>query len=170
MIGGPHLDQGQGVLEPLRNAQVRLARLCDPGGVVVREDTGGRVMADRRADDLARVDARPVDGAPEQLLEGEDAVAVVEPDHREDFVGLRREAHPQQLLRQLRRREGRRPAPETPVQLRLRGPKDLVPGGHPVAAVFFLHHQRAEVTFCSQNAFLTLTAACATRRLRINGR
>lgn len=40
------------------------------------QDAGGGVEVDDGLDHLARVDAGPVDGPPEQLLEGNDAVAV----------------------------------------------------------------------------------------------
>ena len=49
------------------------------------EDDGGGVVHEHAAHDLARVDARAVDGAAEEGLEGDDAVAVVEEEGGEDL-------------------------------------------------------------------------------------
>jgi len=86
MIQGPDLHQGQGFFHTLRNALIGLARLSNPARVVMRQDGSGRVMPQGALDHLARMHARPVDGAPEQLLEGKNPMPVVKPQDREDFV------------------------------------------------------------------------------------
>ena len=65
-----------------------MARLGLARGVVVAEDDGGRVVANRAAHHLARVHGDAVEGAAEQRLEGEDPVAVVEEEAGEDLEGV----------------------------------------------------------------------------------
>jgi len=117
----------------------------------VGEDAGCGIVTHGGAQDLARMDARPVDGAAKQLLEGEHPMPVVEPDHSEDFIGLRREVHAQELARHVRRRQGLRAAPETAVQLRSSRLQDFVSGGHAIAPVLLLDHERAEIEFRLQH-------------------
>ena len=52
------------------------------------EDDRGRVVAKRAAHDLARVHRDAVDGAAEELLEGDDAVAAVEEETGENLAGV----------------------------------------------------------------------------------
>jgi hypothetical protein len=60
------------------------------------------IKAHSRAHDLARMNARTVDHSAEQLLEGQHAVPVVEPDDGQDLEGFEREVHAQKFLRQVR--------------------------------------------------------------------
>jgi hypothetical protein len=55
-------------------------------GVVVAHDHGGGVVGDRAAHHLARMDLGAVDGAAEQFLERDGAMARVQEQHREHFV------------------------------------------------------------------------------------
>lgn len=72
----------------------------------MRQDTGRRVVLDGALDDLAGMDACAVEGAPEQLLESEDPVALIEPQHAEDLVGDGREPDVEKLPRLLRAGDG----------------------------------------------------------------
>jgi hypothetical protein len=54
--------------------------------MVVGEDDGGSVAAERGLDDLARVDAGLREGAAERLFELDHAVLRIEPDADEHFM------------------------------------------------------------------------------------
>jgi hypothetical protein len=72
------IDQRKRILHPQRDALVGKTRLGDTGWMVVRDDDGGAVPLQRLLDDLARIDTCPIDGAPEQLLELDKPVPVIE--------------------------------------------------------------------------------------------
>lgn len=97
MIEGPHLYDIEGFLDPRGNGFIRLAGIGDAGGVVMAQDAGGGVVVQGRLDDFAGMDARAVDGAPEQLLKGQDPVFVVQPEDGEDFMLQRAEPQPQEF-------------------------------------------------------------------------
>lgn len=97
MIEGPHLYDIEGFPDPRGDGPVRLAGIGDAGGVVMAQDAGGGVVIQSRLDDFAGKDARAVDGAPEQLLKGQDPVFVVQPEHGEDFMLQRAESQPQEF-------------------------------------------------------------------------
>ena len=78
VIEHAHVDQGEGLLQAPRDEFVRLARLEDPGGVVVGEHHRRGIVQKRLAQHFARVHAGAVDGAPEQFLERDQPVAVVQ--------------------------------------------------------------------------------------------
>ncbi len=66
VIQHAHVDQRQGLLEPLGDADVGLTGLRDPGRMVVGQDDRRRVMFQDDPDHFPGVDMGPVDGAPEQ--------------------------------------------------------------------------------------------------------
>lgn len=72
MVEDPYIDQRQGVPQTLGDAQVRLAGLGHARGVVVSQDDSAGPALQGAAHHLTRVHARPVDGALEQLLQGND--------------------------------------------------------------------------------------------------
>jgi len=86
MIEGLDLDQGERLSELLCDALIRLARVGDPAWMIMGEDGRRRVMAHGGLEHLARMHARPVDGAPEQFFERDHPMTVIEPEHGEDFV------------------------------------------------------------------------------------
>ena len=81
-----HVHQRQGLGQLQRNLPVGLARLGDAGGVVVGEDDGCCIQLQAALDHLARVHAGAVDGAGEQNLVADDAVAVVQEQAGEHLV------------------------------------------------------------------------------------
>lgn len=83
MIEHPHVDIGKNAHQALGQRDVRLRGLGHSGRVIVRENDGGGIVAQRRAQDLARVHRRAVDSAARQHLESQYAVAVIEPDGSE---------------------------------------------------------------------------------------
>jgi len=78
VVEDAHVEKRQRLLQPARDELVRLAGLEHAGGVVVRQDYRRGVVRERLAQDLARVHAGTVDGAAEQLLEGDQPVAVIQ--------------------------------------------------------------------------------------------
>src|SRR5882762_6169985 len=56
MVEHLNIDQGERTFQRAREDLVGMARLCDTGGVVVRENHGRRVMPQGALDHLARVD------------------------------------------------------------------------------------------------------------------
>ena len=86
MVENPHVDERQRVAQAVGDELVGLRRLGHARGVVVGEDHGGRVAAQRFLDHLAGVDGGAVDGAAKERHEFDDAVAVVEEEDGEDFV------------------------------------------------------------------------------------
>src|SRR5580658_7322445 len=80
------VHQGERLLDALGNELIRLARFRDARGMVVSHDDRGRIALQRQLDDLARMHARTVDRAAEQLLEVDEAVALVEIQAAKYFV------------------------------------------------------------------------------------
>ena len=78
VIEHPDIHERQRFLQASRDELVRLAGLEHAGGVVVSEDQGCRVVQQGLPQDLAGVNARAIDGAAEELLEGNEPMAVVE--------------------------------------------------------------------------------------------
>jgi hypothetical protein len=107
MIDDPNIDQPERRFELVGNQSVRLTGLRHAGGVVMAQDAGRRVVKESGFDDFAGVDARAVDCAPEQILEGDDAVLVIQPEHGEDFMFDRAEFECQELVRVFRRADRR---------------------------------------------------------------
>ena len=96
MVEHPDVDEGEGVAQPGGDELVRVARLGHPRRMVVGQDERCGVVRERLAQHLTRVHRCAVDGAAEQFLEGDQAVAVVEVEAAEDLVGT---------VSQLRRQE-----------------------------------------------------------------
>jgi hypothetical protein len=78
VIEDPDVDQAQGVAEALGDELVGVAGFSDSGGVVVRQDHGGGLVFQGFDDDFAWVDAGAVDGAAEEVLGCDEAMALVE--------------------------------------------------------------------------------------------
>lgn len=97
MIEGPHLYDIEGFLDPRGDGLVRLTGFGIARRVVMAQDAGGGVVAQGGLDDFAGMDARAVDGAPKQLLKGQDPVFVVQPEHGEDFMLQRAEPQPKEF-------------------------------------------------------------------------
>ena len=68
VIENTNIHQGQGLLEALGDAQIGLAGLGDPGGMVVGEDDGGGAEFEGASYHLPWVDAGAVEGAIEEFL------------------------------------------------------------------------------------------------------
>ena len=62
-------------------------RLCDAGGVIVGEDEARCVVSECLSHDFARVHARPIDGAAEQFLEGDQPMPGIEIEAAEHLEG-----------------------------------------------------------------------------------
>src|SRR2546421_350723 len=86
MVEHLNIDQGQRAFQRAREDLVGMARLCDPGGVVMRENHGRRVMPQRALHHLTRVNARLGQGAAEQLLVRDHPMLRVEEQYQEDFL------------------------------------------------------------------------------------
>ena len=86
VVEHPDVDEGEGVAQAHGDEFVRVARLGDARGVVVREDDRRGVMGQRLTEHFARMDRCAVDGAAEEFLEDDQSVAVVEVEAAEDLV------------------------------------------------------------------------------------
>src|SRR6516162_1729512 len=78
MIDDPNVHQRQRIAQAPGNKFIRLTRLGDAGRMVVREYQRRRAPLERAFHHLARIHARAIDRAAEQLLKPEQAVPVVE--------------------------------------------------------------------------------------------
>jgi hypothetical protein len=58
VIEHPNINQCESLLEASRDELIRLARLEYSRGMVVREDDGRRIVAQRAPDDLTWIDPR----------------------------------------------------------------------------------------------------------------
>ena len=70
----------------MRRRSSGLGETC-PDQVVVGQDDRRGVLLENLLHDLAGMDRGSVNGAPEKLPVGQDAVLLVEKDHGEDLVG-----------------------------------------------------------------------------------
>src|SRR5438552_10368417 len=68
MVEHLNIDQGERTFQRACEDLVGMARLCDTGGVVVRENHGRRVMPQRALHNLSRINTGLGQGAAEQLL------------------------------------------------------------------------------------------------------
>ena len=78
MIEQADVDQGERFLDALGDQFVGLTRFRDAGRVIVRDDDRGGIALQSQLDDLARMHAGAVDRAAKQLIEGDQAMAIVE--------------------------------------------------------------------------------------------
>lgn len=103
MIQNPDIDECKSFLQSLSDELIRLARLRDAGRMIVREDDCRGVVGERLAHHFARMHARPVDGAAEELFEGDQPMTVVEVQAAEHFVGPIAQMRGQEGARSIRR-------------------------------------------------------------------
>src|SRR6056297_2014546 len=104
------IDECERVPESPGDHFVGLAGLGDAGGVIMRQDQRGGILRQGALDDLARVDAGAVDGAAEQFLEKNHAVAVVQVQAAEHLVRQVPETRPEEPSHGIRGAEGRAPS------------------------------------------------------------
>lgn len=116
------------------------------------QDAGGGVMPDGGLDDFAGIDARAVDGAPEQFLKGQHPMPVVQPEDGEDFMLQRAELQPQEF-HGIGRGRDRYATGEAAIEFRKGGFENFFPRGEAIAPAFVLDHQRAVIEFPLQHPF-----------------
>lgn len=85
MIEHPDINESQRLLEPVGQSLVGGAGRRLSGRMVVRKNDRGRVMGKGFLDHFPGMDGAAVDGAVEELFEGEGAVAGVEEEGDKDF-------------------------------------------------------------------------------------
>src|SRR5437773_4447688 len=105
MVEHLNIDQGERALQRACEDLVGMARLGDPGGVVMRENHGRRVMPQGALHHLARVDTRLRQGAAEKLLVRDDAMLRVEEQYHEDFLLAPGEREAQVIAHRSRRQQ-----------------------------------------------------------------
>src|SRR5256885_4864902 len=105
MVEHLNIDQSERAFKRACEDLVGMARLRDPGGVVMRENHGRRVVPQSALHHLARVNARLGQGAAEQLLVRDDAMLRVQEQDREDFLLAPREQEAQVVAHGPRRRQ-----------------------------------------------------------------
>ncbi len=130
MVEQPDLDQRQRLAQTACDQLVRLARLGDARGMIVREDHGGGAPLQRLADHLTRMDVRAIERATEQLLAGEQPVTRVEEQAAEHLVWPVAQQRQQIALRRCRGFERVHAAQ----WLRVMATRELETGGKPGAA------------------------------------
>lgn len=86
VIEDPDVEQRQRIAQSPGDELVRLARLGDSRRMVVRKDHRRRVVRECLPHDFARMHAGAVDRAAEELVEGDQAMAVVEVQAAEHLV------------------------------------------------------------------------------------
>ncbi len=79
MVQNPHTHQPQCVTELVGDGPIRGTGFRNAAGVVVRENGSAGIDAQRRPHDFSWIDARAIDGATEEFLAVENAMAVIEP-------------------------------------------------------------------------------------------
>ena len=103
MIEDADIYNMEGVFYSLGDIPVGLTWFGHARRVVVRQNTGGGIAFEGGFNDLSRMDACPVNSAPEQLIESNNAVPVVEPENGEDLMFQMAEAQLQELFGFVRR-------------------------------------------------------------------
>lgn len=86
MIEYAYVDQLQRAGNGAGDGDVRARGTAVAGRVVVREEHGGGIVAQRGLDEFAHGDRRVVHGAAEEFFEGDQASAIVEPGGGEHFM------------------------------------------------------------------------------------
>ena len=96
VVEDPHTDQAQRVTELAGDGPIGGTGFCDSARMVVRKNGGARIDAQCRPHDLSRMDTGAVDGASEEFLAVEDAMAVIQPQDVKFFVQKRTQPHAQE--------------------------------------------------------------------------
>ena len=86
MVQQADVQQGQRLFQSPRDGLIGQAGFADTGRVIVCCDQRCRTVTQRPLGDHARVDRRAVDGAVEQFLEGDHAMARVEKEAGENHI------------------------------------------------------------------------------------
>ena len=86
MIEDAHVNERQSLHETPRDGLVRLTRLCEPRGMVMKQDQGSGVMSQSGLHDLARIDRGIRDGAAKEILDGDETMPAVEVQSTEDLM------------------------------------------------------------------------------------
>ena len=110
VVKHPNIDELQSILQPSGDQLVRRARLCNTRGVVVCQQARGGIMPQGFLHHFARMDARAIDRATEEILALDDSMPAIEVDHAEDFVRQCRKAKDQIVPGRSGRRERSTPA------------------------------------------------------------
>ena len=98
VVQDPHADQPECVAQLAGNGSVCGAGFSDATGVVVRQNGGAGIDAQRGPHDFTGMDAGTVDCAGKELLAVDDAMTVVEPQHVEFFMSQGSQAHSQKVV------------------------------------------------------------------------
>ena len=85
MIDEPNIDHRKRVLQLTRHSYVNRARLRQAGRMIMKEDECLRIVLERRFQYLTGIDVSPIDGAPEQILQGDEPMTGIEVDEPEDL-------------------------------------------------------------------------------------
>jgi len=107
VIEHPDIEQRERIAQATRDELIGLARLGDPGRVVVRKDHCGRVVRERLPHDFTRVHAGAVDGAAEEFVEGDQTMPAVEMQAAEHLVWPVAQLGDEEFRRVVRRVEHR---------------------------------------------------------------
>jgi hypothetical protein len=78
MVEQPHVYECQGLPDPPGDPLVRLAGVCDAGGVIMGNDHRGGVVQQGLADHFPWMDAGTVNSSAEKLFKSKETVAIVE--------------------------------------------------------------------------------------------
>jgi len=107
VIEDSNIDEGEGLLDALGDHFVCLGRFGDSARVVVGQDDGGGVMFESFLEDFAGVYGGAVDGAAEEVLASDQAMARVEVDQRKHLMRALRESGHQVVSGRSRRAQCR---------------------------------------------------------------
>src|SRR5438445_11768849 len=97
MIEHAHIDERQRAFEFGSDVAIGLTGFGHTGRMVMREDHGRGVVRETTSHDFARMYAGAVDGATEQFLERNHAMALVEEQAGEYLVRMRADARAQEI-------------------------------------------------------------------------
>jgi hypothetical protein len=86
VIDQPYLDKRTGFADAGRYQLIRVRRLADARGVWVGYEDGRGVVLERTLDYFSRMDAGTIDGSAEDLLAGNDRMAIREVHDRENLM------------------------------------------------------------------------------------
>lgn len=86
VIQDAHVDEREGVLEPFGHRFVGLAGIRYRAWMIMGKEYGGCVMVNHSFDHFSGMDGTAVYRSPEELLEGDHPMPVVQENHREHLA------------------------------------------------------------------------------------
>ena len=156
MIQDIDLHHSQRLFNQVGDVLVSPTGIRHAGRMVMTQDAGGGVVFHSGLDDFAGMDACAIDRAPEQFLEDQHPVFVIQPEDGEHLMFKAGEAQIHERLALPHAVNDDAPR-EAAIDFRKGGFNDFIPGRRTIAPAVIPDHQRTVIEFLLQHPFRPLS-------------